>query len=430
MENEKRKNIYTLSGIILVLLGLGLLALAMPCGNYISAQEFEASYHNLSECLDTSKFSVTGGFFILALGMLGVLSLVFETVYLIVKKKPGFILNACFRLLAHAYYAYAPLLFYTLRNDNALSKGALLFFSGSLVIVFFGSLLLLIPYIMVFVKDNSRITDNPNEEVKLLSEDDLLQVISKANSSFKEQEEIRILKETDELIAKRINELQKNLMAALDDNDETKTEEKPLENKDEESNSNDEDKSSSPKPELKEEKKAEEDKAKEETQVIKPAVTEAKEEKEVQDKPEEKPEQLTAPEEKVQEEKTSDDIFSSMNGRKHISFAQKLDDADPDLQKKYEELRDALIGKDLNVRTSFPGESFSLHRKRYAFLTINGKHIKMNLALNPEDYRDSKIPVSRNNAKKFEDIPLTFKVQSDLSLKRALLLINDLKVEK
>lgn len=428
MENEKRKNIYTLSGIILVLLGLGLLALAMPCGNYISAQEFEASYHNLSDCLDTDKFSVTGGFFILALGMLGVLSLVFEIVYLIVKKKPGFILNACFRLLAHAYYAYAPLLFYTLRNDNALSQGALLFFSCSLVLVFFGSLLLLIPYIMVFVKDNSRITDNPNEEVKLLSEEDLLQIISKATSRLKEEEEIRILKETDELISKRINELQKNLMAALDDNDETKEEEKPLENQDEESNN--EDNSSSSEPEVKEEEKAEEDKVKEETQVIKPAVTEAEEEKEVQDKPEEKPEQLTAPEEKAQEEKAGDDIFSSMNERKHISFTQKLDDADPDLQKKYEELRNALIGKDLNVRTSFPGESFSLHRKRYAFLTINGKHIKMNLALNPEDYRDSKIPVSRNSAKKFEDIPLTFKVQSDLSLKRALLLINDLKVEK
>ncbi|HBS03171.1 MAG TPA: hypothetical protein DEA63_04860 [Firmicutes bacterium] len=50
--------------------------------------------------------------------------------------------------------------------------------------------------------------------------------------------------------------------------------------------------------------------------------------------------------------------------------------------------------------------------------------------MNPDDYANTTIPVIRNESKKFEDLPLEFKIKSDLSLKRAKALVDDVMKAK
>ena len=60
------------------------------------------------------------------------------------------------------------------------------------------------------------------------------------------------------------------------------------------------------------------------------------------------------------------------------------------------------------------------------FVTIVGKHIRVYLGLDPNDYADSTIPVEAAQAKKYEDLPCLLRVKSDLSYRRAKKLVDDL----
>lgn len=112
--------------------------------------------------------------------------------------------------------------------------------------------------------------------------------------------------------------------------------------------------------------------------------------------------------------------------RRRANFETRLKNSEFDLRHKYYDLRDYIKSYGVKNRVSIPGDTFSAHRKKYAFLTINGKHIRANFALNPDDYKDTPIPVIRAESKKFEDLPLQFKIRSDLSYRRALKLVDDM----
>ena len=81
-------------------------------------------------------------------------------------------------------------------------------------------------------------------------------------------------------------------------------------------------------------------------------------------------------------------------------------------------------------RVSIPGDTFSAHRERYVFLTISGKHIKAYFALDPKDYENSTIPVETTNIAKYEDVKCTLKVRSDLSFRRACMLVDAVMAAK
>ena len=115
--------------------------------------------------------------------------------------------------------------------------------------------------------------------------------------------------------------------------------------------------------------------------------------------------------------------------RRRASFETKLKRSVFDLRHKYYDLRDYIKWYGLNNRISIPGDSFSYKRRKYAFITIVGKHIKFYIALEPEKYENSPIPVERATAKKFVDIPCVLKIKSDLSYRRAKLLVDDLMKE-
>lgn len=109
-----------------------------------------------------------------------------------------------------------------------------------------------------------------------------------------------------------------------------------------------------------------------------------------------------------------------------VSFETKLENSSKDLKDKYETIKKELTSYGIKSRVSFEGDTYRLHKVKYAFVTIRGKSIKLCLKLDPKKYKDSTIPLKdESGKKKYESTPAVLKVRSDLSLKRALSLIDE-----
>jgi hypothetical protein len=146
---------------------------------------------------------------------------------------------------------------------------------------------------------------------------------------------------------------------------------------------------------------------------------------------EEAPVEEAAPAEEAPAPKAESEYGFPINENKHkVPFEEKLANAEKDLVEKYEGLRDYIMSYGIKNRVSIPGDTFSAHRERYVFITITGKKLKVNYAIDPKAYENGTIPVETNNSKKFEDLPLTFKIRSDLSYRRALKLVDDVMAKK
>ena len=148
------------------------------------------------------------------------------------------------------------------------------------------------------------------------------------------------------------------------------------------------------------------------------------------EEPEEEPEEADEDEEEAEEEVPADDgapVGLNIKGkRRRASFETRLKNSEFDLRHKYYDLRDYIKWYGLRNRISIPGDTFSYKRQRYVFVTIVGKHIRVYLGLDPNDYADSTIPVEAAQAKKYEDLPCLLRVKSDLSYRRAKKLVDDL----
>lgn len=109
-----------------------------------------------------------------------------------------------------------------------------------------------------------------------------------------------------------------------------------------------------------------------------------------------------------------------------LSFGERLLQSDKELHSIYNELKNEILSYGVKSRISANGDTFRLHKKMYVRITVAGKSLKLYFALNPDDYKDSKIPVQDAGHKGlYADIPLVFKVRSPLSIKRAKELIQD-----
>ena len=92
----------------------------------------------------------------------------------------------------------------------------------------------------------------------------------------------------------------------------------------------------------------------------------------------------------------------------------------------YVEIKNEILAYGVKSRISNSGDTFRLHRKTYMKIVVAGKGLKLYFALEPTDYADSPIPVQDVGDKNlYVDIPLAFKVKSDLSRRRAKQLIAD-----
>lgn len=107
-----------------------------------------------------------------------------------------------------------------------------------------------------------------------------------------------------------------------------------------------------------------------------------------------------------------------------IPFQTRMINADEEMKRNYNELKNEILSYGVNDRVSNSGDAFRLHRKTYVKITIAGLSLKLYFALNPDDYKDSPIPVQNAGHKGiYADIPLVFKVKSGLSMRRAKELI-------
>ncbi len=106
------------------------------------------------------------------------------------------------------------------------------------------------------------------------------------------------------------------------------------------------------------------------------------------------------------------------------TFLEKLVKADESLRKKYEELKREFMTYQMKAKLTNDCENFRFQKQTYGKITISGKAIKLYLALEPEEYSESTMPVKDAGHKyKYQDVPLMIKVKSDLSMKRAKALI-------
>ncbi len=109
-----------------------------------------------------------------------------------------------------------------------------------------------------------------------------------------------------------------------------------------------------------------------------------------------------------------------------IPFANRVMALDDEMKDAYNELKEEAISYGLKSRLSISGDTFRLHTKTYFKIIVAGKGLKLYMALDPHDYKDSTIPVKDAGTKNlYKDIPLVFKIKSPLSLKRAKSLIKD-----
>ena len=109
------------------------------------------------------------------------------------------------------------------------------------------------------------------------------------------------------------------------------------------------------------------------------------------------------------------------------SFEQKLAEADDDLRDKYYEIANEALSYGMKGRISYAADSYRLGRLTYLKITIVGKTLKVYYRLNPKAYDDTAIPHEDvHNIKAYEDIPMLFRVKSNLAVKRAKGLIADM----
>ena len=109
-----------------------------------------------------------------------------------------------------------------------------------------------------------------------------------------------------------------------------------------------------------------------------------------------------------------------------IPFTERMINADDEMKNNYNELKNEILSYGVNSRVSNSGDTFRLHRVTYIKITIAGLSLKLYFALNPDDYKDSTLPVQNAGHKGiYAEIPLVFKVKSGLSMRRCKQLIQD-----
>lgn len=109
-----------------------------------------------------------------------------------------------------------------------------------------------------------------------------------------------------------------------------------------------------------------------------------------------------------------------------IPFQDRMETADEELRSHYNELKSEAMSYGVKSRVSNSGDTFRLHKVTFLKITIAGKGLKLYFALDPKDYANTTLPIQDAGHKgTYKDIPLVFKVKSDLSFRRAKQLIAD-----
>ncbi len=109
------------------------------------------------------------------------------------------------------------------------------------------------------------------------------------------------------------------------------------------------------------------------------------------------------------------------------SFMAKLIQASDDAKSFYAEIKNHLLSLGgVKSRVSWKAESFSVGRKQIARLTVKGKTLNINLALDPANYTEAKFKVyDKSESKTYASVPLGYKITSKRACGNAKRLIDD-----
>lgn len=160
---------------------------------------------------------------------------------------------------------------------------------------------------------------------------------------------------------------------------------------------------------------------------------EPKKEPKQQEKPVEKKEKKKEPQEEAKEELEDEpeeetelsDAFSS----KRLTFDERLRRVHKETRAKFKEIKEYFESLGFKSARTKSAETFVYKNVKYAQITTMGKNgLKIYYKLSAKDYEGTPIPVEdMSSVRKYESIPLLFKVKSDLSVKRAKKLMDDVK---
>jgi len=143
--------------------------------------------------------------------------------------------------------------------------------------------------------------------------------------------------------------------------------------------------------------------------------------------PKEEPKEEPKAEEPKAEEVVVEEVKAEPKEKaEFIPFAVRMVNADDFVKEAYNELKSEVLSYGIKSRVSSTADTFRLHTKAYVKMVVAGKFLKLYLALNPADYKDTTYPfedASRMGA--HEDTPFVFKIKSGLSIRRAKVLIAD-----
>ena len=107
------------------------------------------------------------------------------------------------------------------------------------------------------------------------------------------------------------------------------------------------------------------------------------------------------------------------------SFKAKLIQAKDEAREYYNVIKNhALSYKKVSTRISWRHESVNRGRDKLARLVFRGKSLYLYLALNPEDYVDTKYKVESAEAKRFEELPCLYRIKNPRRVKYACELID------
>ncbi len=107
------------------------------------------------------------------------------------------------------------------------------------------------------------------------------------------------------------------------------------------------------------------------------------------------------------------------------TFAEKMNIADEDIQKRYDELKNyALRFKKLTWRISKKYDSINLGRFQFVKLSVAGKTLKLNLNMDISEADPKYHCVDKRKTKTYEDVPCQMRIKSDRGLKYAKELID------
>ena len=134
----------------------------------------------------------------------------------------------------------------------------------------------------------------------------------------------------------------------------------------------------------------------------------------------------------TKEEEESNNVFKGIEEETGLailirykkSFLARLIQSGDETKYYYSVLKNSFLSyKKVTSHISWSHDSINSGRTKLAKFSVRGKNLYLYLALNPDDYRNTKYHVEKTESKKYVDLPCLYKIKNGRRAKYALELI-------